>query len=208
MRLPEPELPLTPRQQAVLSFIQWHQREKDLPPTVREIQAHFGFRSMTAAANYLKVLARKGAIKKSPKSPRKARGAVAILPVRERRIPVLVAIPAGPAVEAAAETDEALELDLRLFGRASPVGVFALRVRGDAMTGAQIADRDLAVIRKKPPQPGDIVAAGIDGEVTLRRYVLVDGKPHLAAENPRYPDLIPAAALRIQGVMIGLIRRR
>jgi repressor LexA len=199
--------PLTPRQQQVLSFIERQQREKGLPPTLREIQAHFGFRSVTAAANYLKVLAKKGAIKKWPKSPRKARGAVAPLAVRVRGIPFLGAIPAGPAVDAAAETDEALELDLRLFGRASPAGVFALRVRGDSMVDAQIADGDLVIVQKKPPRAGDIVAADLDGEVTLRRYVLVGGQPRLAAENPRYPDLIPAMSLQVQGVMIGLIRR-
>jgi repressor LexA len=200
--------PLTARQQQVLSFIERQQREKGLPPTMREIQAHFGFRSVTAAANYLRVLAKKGAIRKAPKSPRKARGAVAVaLPDRERRIRFLGWIPAGPAVDAAAATDGALELDLRLFGRASPAGVFALRVRGNSMVNAQIADGDVVIVQKKPPRPGDIVAALIDNEVTLKRYVVVHGKPRLAAENPRYPDLIPAADLRIQGVMIGLIRR-
>jgi repressor LexA len=76
------------------------------------------------------------------------------------------------------------------------------------MINAQIADGDLVIVQQKPPREGDIVAALIDGEVTLKRYVLVGGKPRLAAENPRYPDLIPAASLQIQGVMIGLIRRR
>ena len=200
---------LTARQQQVLSFIERQQREKCLPPTLREIQAHFGFRSVTAAANYLRVLAKKGAIRKAPKSPRKARGAVAVaLPDRERCIPFLGSIPAGPAVDAAAETDGALELDLRLFGQESSKGVFALRLRGDSMINAQIADGDLAIVQKKLPRPEDIVAALIDGEVTLKRYVLVRGQPRLAAENPRYPDLIPATGLRIQGVMIGLIRRR
>jgi repressor LexA len=197
--------PLTPRQQQVLSFIERQQREKGLPPTTREIQAHFGFRSQTAAMNHLRVLAKKGAIEKSPG---KARAAVVPRPVRENRIPFLGSIPAGLAVDATAETDEALELDLRLFGQESPTSVFALRVRGDSMINAQIADGDLVIVQQKPPREGDIVAALIDGEVTLKRYVLVGGKPRLVAENPRYPDLIPAADLRIQGVMIGLIRQR
>jgi repressor LexA len=200
--------PLTPRQQQVLDFIERQQREKGLPPTTREIQAHFGFRSQTAAMNHLRVLAKKGAIEKSPG---KARAAVVPQAGRapwQRSIPLLGLIPAGLAVEAAAEADNALELDLRLFGQESPRGVFALRVRGDSMINAQIADGDLVILQKKPPREGDIVAALIDGEVTLKRYVLVGGKPRLAAENPRYPDLIPATGLQAQGVMIGLIRRR
>ena len=195
---------LTARQQQVLSFIDKQQREKGLPPTTREIQAHFGFRSQTAAMNHLRGLAKKGAIHKSPG---KARAAVVPRPVRENRIPFLGSIPAGLAVEATAETDEALELDLRLFGQASPRGVFALRVRGDSMINAQIADGDWVILQQKPPREGDIVAALIDGEVTLKRYALVGGKPRLVAENPRYPDLIPAADLQVQGVMIGLIRK-
>ena len=54
---------------------------------------------------------------------------------------------------------------------------------------------------------GEIVAALIDGESTLKRYLLDHGEPFLKAENPIYPDLLPAAELVIQGVMIGLLRR-
>jgi repressor LexA len=109
--------------------------------------------------------------------------------------------------DAVAEPDNALELDLRLFGQESSRGVFALRVRGDSMINAQIADGDLVIIQQRQPREGDIVAALIDCEVTLKRYVVVDRQPRLVAENPRYPDLIPAAELQIQGVMVGLIRK-
>jgi repressor LexA len=75
------------------------------------------------------------------------------------------------------------------------------------MVGAQIVDGDTVLLTRATPREGDIVAALIDGEVTLKRYQLKKGKPFLRAENPAYPDLIPAAELVIQGVMIGLIRR-
>jgi repressor LexA len=55
---------------------------------------------------------------------------------------------------------------------------------------------------------GDIVAALIDGETTLKRYVVERGRPYLKAENPRYPDLVPARELKIQGVMVSLIRKQ
>ncbi|HJT80200.1 MAG TPA: S24 family peptidase, partial [Chthoniobacterales bacterium] len=55
---------------------------------------------------------------------------------------------------------------------------------------------------------GDIVAALIDGETTLKRYVVEHGRPYLKAENRAYPDLLPARELRIQGVMISLVRKQ
>jgi repressor LexA len=75
------------------------------------------------------------------------------------------------------------------------------------MSGAQIADGDTIILQKRMPKNGDIVAALIDGETTLKRYVLEKGQPFLKAENPAYPNLIPAAELAVQGVMIGLLRR-
>jgi len=86
--------------------------------------------------------------------------------------------------------------------------LFALRVRGDSMIDAQIADGDTVVLINRPPRNGDIVAALIDGESTLKRYAVEKGKPYLKAENRNYPDLVPASDLMIQGVMVGLLRTR
>jgi repressor LexA len=198
---------LTQRQQEVLSFIEKQQRETGLPPTTREIQAYFGFQSQTAAMNHLRALQKKGAIRKFPGKAR-----AAVVPRSERadrirNIPVLGLVPAGMAVHADEERENVLEVDLRLFGQDRPGDHFALRVRGDSMINAQIADGDLVIVQKKQAREGDIVAALIDGEVTLKRYVVVNRQPRLKAENPEYPDLVPTADLQIQGVMIGLIRR-
>jgi repressor LexA len=75
------------------------------------------------------------------------------------------------------------------------------------MSGAQIADGDTIILQKRMPKNGDIVAALVDGESTLKRYLVEKGQPFLKAENPAYPNLIPAAELAVQGVMIGLLRR-
>ena len=75
------------------------------------------------------------------------------------------------------------------------------------MIGAHIADGDTVLLQRRVPKNREIVAALIDGESTLKRYILNLGEPFLKAENPSYPDLIPAAELVIQGVMIGLLRR-
>ena len=78
---------------------------------------------------------------------------------------------------------------------------------GDSMIGRHIVDGDYVVLEHGPePRNGDIVAALIDGESTLKTYVLKGGKPYLKAENPKYPDLIPAQELVIQGVFKSLIR--
>jgi len=60
----------------------------------------------------------------------------------------------------------------------------------------------------KDVHDGDIVAALIDGETTLKRYVVERGRPYLKAENPRYPNLVPARELKIQGVMVSLVRKQ
>jgi repressor LexA len=83
---------------------------------------------------------------------------------------------------------------------------FALEVRGDSMIGAGILDCDVVILEHAQPRHRDIVAALIDGDVTLKRFLLEGGSPFLRAENPLYPDLIPAQELLIQGVFRALIR--
>jgi repressor LexA len=74
------------------------------------------------------------------------------------------------------------------------------------MIDAHIVDGDLALLEHKPARHRDIVAAVIDGEVTLKRFISDGGRQFLKAENPRYPDLIPMLELVIQGVLRSVIR--
>jgi repressor LexA len=198
---------LTARQQEVLDFIRRQQQQTGFPPSSREIQAHFGFQSQTAAMNHLRALERKGAINRTPG---KARSSVdprfRLLP-GFRPIPILGEIPAGMPTDSSESSGSKLGVDLTAFGVESQAEVFAVKVRGDSMIGAQIADGDTVILQKRVPKSGELVAALIDGESTLKRYLLDHGKPFLKAENPLYPDLIPATELVIQGVMIGLLRR-
>ena len=77
------------------------------------------------------------------------------------------------------------------------------------MIGAHILDGDIVILEdEKEARAGDIVAALIDGETTLKRYVTDRGRPYLKAENPLFPDLVPARELRIQGVMVSLVRKQ
>src|SRR5881394_4111010 len=83
------------------------------------------------------------------------------------------------------------------------------KVRGYSMINAHVVDGDIVILDdRKEARNGDIVAALIDGETTLKRFVIEHGRPYLRAENPRYPDQRPAHDLRIQGVMVSLIRRQ
>ena len=77
------------------------------------------------------------------------------------------------------------------------------------MIGAHILDGDIVILEdRQTAKNGDIVAALIDGETTLKRYVVERGRPYLKAENPKYPNQIPARELRIQGVMRALVRKQ
>jgi repressor LexA len=76
------------------------------------------------------------------------------------------------------------------------------------MIGRHILPGDYAILEHgMEPRGGEVVAALIDNESTLKTFVKQKGKPFLKAENPRYPDLIPADELVIQGVMVALIRQ-
>jgi repressor LexA len=102
-----------------------------------------------------------------------------------------------------------VSLDMRSANISKSGRTFALRVRGDSMIDAHIVDGDIVILEdRKDVQSGDIVAALIDGETTLKRYVTEHGRPYLKAENPRFPNLTPARELRIQGVMVSLVRKQ
>lgn len=198
---------LTDRQKQILEFIQSEQREKGITPSTREIQNHFGFASQTSVMQYIDVLARKGFL---DRHARKARALITpIQKVRITDIPIYGQIPAGMATLTEQMVEGHVALDARSANASKNGRTFALRVRGDSMIDAHIVDGDIVILEdRKDVQSGDIVAALIDGETTLKRYVMEHGRPYLKAENSLYPDLTPARELQIQGVMISLIRKQ
>jgi repressor LexA len=198
---------LTERQRGILEFIQSEQREKGITPSTREIQHHFGFASQTSVMQYIDVLERKGFL---DRHARKARALITpVQKVRITDIPIYGQIPAGMATLTEQTIDGHVSLDVRSANTSKSGRTFALRVRGDSMIDAHILDGDVVILEdRKDVQNGDIVAALIDGETTLKRYVVDRGRPYLKAENPQYPDLVPARELRIQGVMVSLIRKQ
>jgi repressor LexA len=198
---------LTDRQKGVLDFIQREQREKGITPSTREIQKHFRFASQTSVMQYIAALERKGFL---DRHARKARALITpAMKVRITDVPIYGQIPAGMASLTEQDIEGHVSLDMHSANVSKNRGTFALRVRGDSMIGAHILDGDVVILEQsKDVHHGDIVAALIDGETTLKRYVMDHGRPYLKAENPRYPDLIPARELKIQGVMVSLVRKQ
>ncbi len=200
---------LTDRQHAVLEFVRIQQERHGMFPTLREISAHFGFASPFAATRHLQALEKKGALRRQPGKAR----AFTLPPGPAKpallSIPIFGVIPAGlPAANTQEiEPDETVAIEPASLGLRRNSRVFGLRVRGDSMIGANILEDDLVFLVPREPTPGQIVAALIDGESTLKRFLHQRGRPFLRAENPRYPDLLPATELIIQGVMVGLLRR-
>jgi repressor LexA len=198
---------LTAGQKNVLQFIQSEQRRKGITPSTREIQHHLGFASQTSVMQYIAALERKGFLQRHA---RKARALVTAAPRNEVvDIPIYGQIPAGMATLAEQNIEGHIALDLESLNASRNARTFALRVRGDSMIGAHILDGDIVILEdRQNAKNGDIVAALIDGETTLKRYVTDRGRPYLKAENPKFPNLIPARELRIQGVMRSLVRKQ
>ena len=200
----------TRAQQRVLDFIQAEVNAGRPIPTLREIAERFGFRSHRAAACHLEALKRKGFVESEPGKARSLRVTSPLAKLRGRvmDIPLFGSIPAGFAREREQEAEGCVSADIESIGFKPARNAFALRVAGDSMIGRHIVDGDIVVLEHGPePRPGDVVAALIDGESTLKTFLRRNGKPYLKAENPKYPDLIPAQELMIQGVFKALIRR-
>jgi len=121
-------------------------------------------------------------------------------------IPIYGTIPAGLPDDERQQPDGCISVDVETLRLPKGARVFALKVRGDSMIGAGILPGDVVVMEFREARNGEVVAALLDGETTLKRYVVQRGRPFLKAENPRFKDLIPAHELVIQGVQVGLLR--
>jgi repressor LexA len=202
---------LTKRQQQILDFVQQHQLTRGVTPSLREIAHEFGFNSMTSAVDHVKALRQKGYLSTLPHRARSIRVISPLQHLRNRvaDIPIYGAIPAGFAQDRQQEAIGCVSVDVTTIGFKPTPRTFALQVKGESMIGRHIMDGDTVILEHGiTPRIGDIVAALIDNESTLKTFVFERGKPFLRSENPRFPDLVPASDLVIQGVMIALIRRR
>jgi repressor LexA len=204
---------LTSRQREVLEFIRTFSERNGVPPAVREIGDRFGF-TARAAFDHLRALERKGMLQRRVADKRVSR--TLVLPGRHgpRRpgrdeIPVLGRIAAGAPIFAAENHEDSVPLPPEWLG-ARGHDVFALRVRGESMIDAHIVDGDLVFVRKQEAaSAGDIVAALIEGEATVKRFAREGDTVVLKAEHPTIPPIVVDPSrrdLRILGKVIGVLR--
>jgi len=205
---------LTLRQQEILGFIQLHHRTHGYWPSIRDIQGHFKFASTNAVMGHLRALERKGSLSRVPGQARAYRvthdpdDAPPAFALDVVDIPVYGNIAAGypDGVEPGGEIGR-LQIDAHTAGIRRARRAFALKVRGDSMTDAGIQDGDIVILEPGPAKDGDIVAALIDNETTLKRFIQKSGRhPFLKAENPRYPNFHPVSELVIQGIAKAVVR--
>lgn len=195
---------LTDKQNEVFQFIKSVVDDSGVPPTVREIAERF---DMTAkgAYDHLKAIEKKGFIRCGQNKSR----AIEILigKTEEKKntisVPLLGRIAAGLPLFAEENYDDFVEFPKEYVGSGE---FFALSVKGDSMTGAGILDGDIVLIKKQSKaDSGDIIAALVDGEATLKRLQLKGKKISLVSENPAYAPIVPDE-LSIMGILSGLMR--
>lgn len=208
MASPSPEL--TPRQRQILTMIRdWSDRH-GYPPTMREIAAAVGLASPSSVAHQLTVLEERGHLRRDARGSR----AVALLddtaekteekPTDDVRVPLLGAIAAGAPILADEQVEDELTLPLSMVGRGT---LFALRVKGDSMIEAAICDGDVVVVRQQPTaENGDIVAAMLEGEATVKVFRRTGSQIDLVPRNPAY-DVIPGNHAVILGKVVTVMRR-
>jgi len=202
---------LTERQKAILEFISGYHRRHGIAPTHREIRDHFGYSSYGTVYKHLKLLQEKGYLHRDWNQKRGLELVRAIpggnLEI-ELEVPFYGLIAAGQPIEAIA-SGETLAVPSHLFdGRTEDH--YVLRVSGDSMIQEGIHDGDLVVVlRRERARPGQMVVALIDGvEATLKRFYPEGDRVRLQPANPTMqPIYVPARNVRIQGVVVGLMRK-
>ncbi len=195
---------------AILDYIVACQRERNFPPTIREIAAHVGLSGPATVKNHIDVLVDAGYIVKNPKQPR----AITVqwdpsptLIGRTRDVPFLGAVAAGTGVIADETDHEVMSLPEEFAGRGES---FGLRVRGDSMIDAGILPGDYVVVeRRNSYSPGEVVVAGIPGdEATVKRYFPQGSRVILKPENSALePMEFDADEVQLFGKVISVLRR-
>ncbi len=205
---------MTARQREVLEFIRVFGERHGVPPTVREIGERFHF-TARAAFDHLRALERKGMLERRVTGKRASR--TLVLPAQKgaRRpeaagIPLLGRIAAGAPITAVENHEDTIPLRPEWLGTGGQ-DVFALRVRGDSMIEAHIMDGDLVLVRKQETAgSGDIVAAMVDGEATVKRFARESGAVVLRPEHPTMKPIVVEAGrgdFRILGKVVGIMRQ-
>jgi repressor LexA len=210
---------LTERQRTILEMIRNSVTTRGYPPSIREIGDAVGLTSTSSVAHQLRTLERKGYLRRDPNRPR----AVDVRGTEDHAaptvltdvagsdalpeptfVPVLGRIAAGGPILAEQAVEDVFPLPRELVGEGS---LFLLKVVGESMVDAAICDGDWVVIRQQNvADNGDIVAAMIDGEATVKTFKRTRGQVWLMPHNPAF-DPIPGNEAAILGKVVTVIRK-
>jgi repressor LexA len=204
---------LTMRQRRILEVIRDSVERRGYPPSVREIGEAVGLTSPSSVSYQLQTLQKKGFLRRDPNRPR----AVDVRPPQEVEeseaaaarpvpayVPLVGRIAAGGPILAEEAIEDVFPLPRAIVGEGN---LFLLKVVGDSMLDAAICDGDWVVVRQQPvAETGDIVAAMIDGEATVKTFRRRDGHVWLLPHNPAYAP-IPGDDATILGRVVTVLRR-
>lgn len=223
---------LTARQRMILTIIRESVERRGYPPSMREICDAAGLASTSSVSHQLTVLEQKGFIRRDPNRPRalevrmpgelnatgsapsSAPAATNIHPLHDDAelagspapalVPVVGRIAAGGPILAEQLVEDVFPLPRTVVGEGT---LYMLRVQGDSMIDAAITDGDWVVVRQQQvAEKGDIVAAMIDGEATVKTFQRRDGHAWLMPQNPAYSP-IPADEATILGRVVAVLRK-
>ena len=215
---------LTPRQRKMLQVIRDTIEARGYPPSIREIAEAAGLASSSSVAHQLKVLEAKGYLRRDPHRPRamEVRLPGSLAPVRPAleadydetgiddlsapvvNVPILGRIAAGGPILAEESVSDVFALPKQLVGEGT---LFLLEVRGDSMIDAAICDGDFVVVRQQPTADnGDIVAALLGDEATVKTFKRTPGQVWLLPHNPAY-EPIDGNQASILGKVVAVLRR-
>ena len=204
---------LTSRQRRVLEVIRDAVERRGYPPSVREIGEAVGLTSSSSVHHQLATLQKKGFLRRDPNRPRAVEVFAPAVEDEGARndarpaptyVPVVGRIAAGGPVLAEEAVEDVFPLPRELVGEGT---LFLLRVVGESMIDAAIADGDWVVVRQQPTADnGDIVAAMIDGEATVKTYKRRDGHVWLMPHNPAYEPILGDEAV-VLGRVVTVLRK-
>lgn len=198
---------VTRRQKEILDFLTRHLERKGYAPTIEEIGEHFGLSSLATVHKHLTNLQEKGLIKRAANRSRALELVASDVKVRAVELPLLGRVAAGSPIEAIQDT-ETIFVPEDMVGRKE---TYVLQVKGDSMIEEQIKDGDYVIVEsRKTARDGEMVIALLEEErATLKKFYresasVVRLQPANAQMSPIFVD---AEDLRIQGVVIGILRK-
>lgn len=201
---------LPERQQRILVVIRDWVTRYGYPPSSRQIGDAVGLRSSSSVSKHLASLEDKGFLRRSPSVSRPMDVRMFLQEPSARStgdenvpVPVVGDIAAGTPIAAIEHVDDVMQLPRGLTGRGT---VFGLRVRGESMIDAAICDGDIVVVRQQSEaHSGQIVAAMIDEEATVKVYRRRNGHVYLEPRNPAY-EVIDGDRATVLGVVVSVLR--